>query len=72
MAAEPVAVNSRLGTYTNFCNLMDMCAVAVPSGSAGEDQFGVSVVARSGALGHDGRGGAVTFSAVPPRSSSRW
>ena len=46
---DPVAVNSRLGTYTNFCNLMDMCAVAVPSGTAGEDQFGVSVIARSGA-----------------------
>ncbi|MBJ7336220.1 allophanate hydrolase [Mycolicibacterium sp.] len=47
--ADPVGVNSRLGTYTNFCNLMDMCAVAVPSGLAGDDQFGVSVVARSGA-----------------------
>ena len=42
-------MNSRLGTYTNFCNLMDLCAVAVPSGTAGDDQFGVSVVARSGA-----------------------
>ncbi|TPG36785.1 allophanate hydrolase [Mycolicibacterium hodleri] len=49
VAADPVGVNSRLGTYTNFCNLMDLCAVAVPSGMAGEDQFGVSVVARSGA-----------------------
>ncbi len=49
VAREPIAVNSRLGTYTNFCNLMDLCAVAVPSGTAGEDQFGVSVVARSGA-----------------------
>ncbi|GLP76489.1 allophanate hydrolase [Mycobacterium antarcticum] len=49
VAADPVGVNSRLGTYTNFCNLMDLCAVAVPSGTAGEDQFGVSVVARSGA-----------------------
>jgi allophanate hydrolase len=49
VAADPVGVNSRLGTYTNFCNLMDMCAVAVPSGTAGDDQFGVSVLARSGA-----------------------
>jgi allophanate hydrolase len=49
VAADPVGVNSRLGTFTNFCNLMDMCAVAVPSGTAGGDQFGVSVVARSGA-----------------------
>ena len=49
VAADPVGVNSRLGTYTNFCNLMDMCAVAVPSGTAGDSQFGMSVVARSGA-----------------------
>ena len=49
VARDPIAVNSRLGTFTNFCNLMDLCAVAVPSGTAGEDQFGVSVVARSGA-----------------------
>jgi allophanate hydrolase len=49
VVADPIAVNSRLGTYTNFCNLMDMCAVAVPSGTAGDDQFGVSVIARAGA-----------------------
>lgn len=30
--AEPVARNSRLGTYTNFMNLLDYSAVAVPSG----------------------------------------
>jgi allophanate hydrolase len=49
VASEPIAVNSRLGTYTNFCNLMDLCAVAVPSGTAGDDQFGVMVIARAGA-----------------------
>jgi allophanate hydrolase len=49
VTAEPVAVNSRLGTYTNFCNLMDLCAVAVPSGTAEDAQFGVTVVARPGA-----------------------
>lgn len=47
--ADPVGVNSRLGTYTNFCNLMDMCAVAVPSGAVDGAQFGVSLVARGGA-----------------------
>ncbi|MGB3486281.1 MAG: allophanate hydrolase, partial [Mycobacterium sp.] len=50
VAADPVGVNSRLGTYTNFCNLLDLCAVAVPSGTDGHDgQFGVTVVARAGA-----------------------
>ena len=30
--ADPVRLNSRLGTYTNFVNLLDLCAIAVPSG----------------------------------------
>ncbi|MFI1912138.1 allophanate hydrolase [Nocardia sp. NPDC020380] len=46
VAADPIAVNSRLGTYTNFCNLFDLCAVAVPAGTAAEAQFGVTVFAR--------------------------
>ncbi len=32
LAAEPIAANSRLGTYTNFVNLCDLAALAVPSG----------------------------------------
>ncbi len=31
--AEPIALNSNLGTYTNFVNLLDMAAIAVPSGT---------------------------------------
>lgn len=30
--AEPIATNSRLGTYTNFVNLLDLSALAVPAG----------------------------------------
>jgi len=30
--ADPIALNARLGTYTNFVNLADLAAVAVPSG----------------------------------------
>ncbi len=30
VAADPLGVNSRLGTFTNFVNLLDLCAVAVP------------------------------------------
>ena len=29
--ADPLGPNSRLGTYTNFVNLMDMCGIAVPT-----------------------------------------
>ena len=28
--ADPIGLNSRLGTYTNFVNLLDMCGLAVP------------------------------------------
>ncbi|MEI8699207.1 MAG: allophanate hydrolase [Mesorhizobium sp.] len=30
--ADPIVTNSRLGTYTNFVNLLDMCGIAVPTG----------------------------------------
>ncbi len=29
---NPLELNSRLGTYTNFVNLLDMCGIALPSG----------------------------------------
>lgn len=32
IAAEPYLLNARLGTYTNFVNLLDLCALAVPAG----------------------------------------
>ncbi len=32
VCAEPVALNANLGTYTNFVNLLDMSALAVPNG----------------------------------------
>jgi allophanate hydrolase len=47
LAADPIGVNSRMGTYTNFCNLFDMCGVSVPAGTAGDAQFGVTVLARA-------------------------
>ncbi|MGC5075315.1 amidase family protein, partial [Escherichia coli] len=32
MEAEPVLFNSQFGTYTNFTNLADLAALAVPAG----------------------------------------
>ena len=29
--ADPIEPNSRLGTYTNFVNLLDLCGLAVPA-----------------------------------------
>lgn len=46
IAAEPVASNSRLGYYTNFMNLLDLCAYAVPAGFLESGQaFGVTLSA---------------------------
>jgi allophanate hydrolase len=44
--ADPVRLNSNLGIYTNFVNLMDLSAIAVPAGftSAGLP-FGVTLLA---------------------------
>lgn len=47
VAADPVGVNSLMGTYTNFCNLFDLCAVAVPAGEVEGSQFGLTVVGRT-------------------------
>ena len=30
--ADPIALNANLGMYTNFVNLLDLCAVAIPNG----------------------------------------
>ncbi|MFN3007757.1 allophanate hydrolase [Mycolicibacterium wolinskyi] len=46
VAADPIAVNARMGRYTNFCNLFDMCAIAVPAGTVSDGaQFGVTLLA---------------------------
>jgi allophanate hydrolase len=47
VAADPIGVNSRLGTFTTFVNLMDLSAVAVPAGTVDGGPFGVTVVARA-------------------------
>jgi allophanate hydrolase len=46
VAADPVGVNSRLGRFTNFVNLLDLCAVALPAGVRADGlPFGVQLVA---------------------------
>ncbi|MFC4032202.1 allophanate hydrolase [Streptomyces polygonati] len=44
VAADPVGTNTRLGRFTNFANLLDLCAVAVPSGEVAGRPFGVTLL----------------------------
>ncbi|MFC6622565.1 allophanate hydrolase [Novosphingobium panipatense] len=45
MLAAPVALNSNLGLYTNFVNLLDMAALAVPAGVRSNGTgFGITLI----------------------------
>ena len=44
--ADPIRLNSNLGYYTNYLNLLDLCAVAVPAGFLSNKMpWGVTLVA---------------------------
>ena len=47
--SDPIQLNSRLGTYTNFVNLLDLCGLALPASmtSAGLP-FGITLLAPGG------------------------
>jgi allophanate hydrolase len=44
VAADPIGLNTQLGRFTTFLNLLDMCAVAVPFGTCARLPFGVSCI----------------------------
>ncbi len=50
--ADPVGVNAGLGTYTNFANLLDLAAIAMPAGTVTGLPFGIML---TGPAGSDGR-----------------
>jgi allophanate hydrolase len=50
--ADPVGVNARLGTYTNFANLLDLAALAMPAGTVAGLPFGIML---TGPAGSDAR-----------------
>ena len=46
MQADPIRLNSHLGHYTNFMNLLDLAATAVPAGFQNDGlPFGVTLIA---------------------------
>ena len=47
--ANPIELNSRLGTYTNFVNLLDLCGLALPAAMRFDDiPFGITLLAPAG------------------------
>jgi allophanate hydrolase len=47
--ANPIELNSRLGTYTNFVNLLDLCGLALPAAIRPDHiPFGITLLAPAG------------------------
>jgi allophanate hydrolase len=47
--ANPIELNSRLGTYTNFVNLLDLCGLALPAAIRPDGiPFGITLLAPAG------------------------
>jgi len=47
--ANPIELNGRLGTYTNFVNLLDLCGLALPAAMRGDGvPAGVTLLAPAG------------------------
>jgi allophanate hydrolase len=47
--ANPLELNSRLGTYTNFVNLLDLCGLALPAAMCPDRiPFGITLLAPAG------------------------
>ena len=75
VAAEPIALNTNLGRYTNFTNLLDLCAIAVPSGFQSSGlPAGLTLMApawhdlslcRLGSAFHDRLGGTLGATGLP-------
>ncbi len=60
IAADPIGPNAALGTYTNFVNLLDLCALALPGPFRADHRpAGITLIAAAGrdaVLAHHGRG----------------
>lgn len=48
VAADPFGVNAQLGRFTNFVNLLDQAAIAVPAGQVDGLPFGVQLIGPAG------------------------
>jgi allophanate hydrolase len=78
VAADPVGLNTQLGRFTTFLNLLDMCAVSVPFGTCDGLPFGLSCIGpaftdlvQAELASRLERGGTVPSSTIQPPSSWR-
>jgi allophanate hydrolase len=66
VAADPIGANSRLGTYTNSVNLLDLAALAVPAGTRPDGRpVGVTLVGPAWSEARLAALGAALHHAVP-------
>ena len=74
LEADPLGPNARLGTYTNFVNLLDLCALAVPVAPRSDGRPGsVTLLApagQDGAVAALGR--ALQQRCAPPQGATGW
>lgn len=46
--ADPITLNTNLGYYTNFVNLLDLCAIAIPAGKRSNGlPFGITLIGQA-------------------------
>lgn len=65
--AEPVIRNSELGTYTNFVNLADLCALAIPANFRADGlPFGITLIAEAWADARLAMLGRILRQETPP------
>ncbi len=82
LEADPIGPNTKLGTYTNFVNLLGLCGVTVPVGTrrdgrpasvtllarAGQDDLAAAVASRL----HQGAGGTLGATGWPLVPAPEW
>ncbi len=72
--ADPIVTNAQLGTYTNFVNLLDMCALTVPTAARQDGRPGS--VTLIGPAGTDGALGTVAAAiqqiTAPALGATNW
>jgi len=71
---DPIGTNAQLGTYTNFVNLLDMCAIAVPTAARKDGRPGS--VTLIGPAGTDGAlattAAAIQQTTAPALGATTW